>query len=137
MAFVLEKISPSDYEKYQLKDINPFTHRKVSSDQWLIDRERNIYLRELSGRRRDNPYNIEFHLFWRDALLAISFDCRVENITPRDVKVKWAFGGGDALPVHLRPYLNELYDDLKEALTQFKTSGTSSPFDSYIVEFAF
>lgn len=137
MAFILEKISPADYEKYQLTDINPFTRRKVSWDQWLIDRERNIYLRVLGAWSRDDPYNIQFHLFWRGALLAISFESKIENITPRDVKVTWAFGGGDALPVHLRPHLHELYSDLKEALTLFKSSGTSSPFDSYVVEFAF
>ena len=77
MAFTLEKISPSDYEKYQLTDINPFTRRKVSWDQWLIDRERNIYLRVLGAWSRDDPYNIQFHLFWRGALLAISFESKI------------------------------------------------------------
>lgn len=137
MTFVLEKISASDHEKYQLTDINPFTYRKVSSNEWLIDRERNMYLRELGGRRRDDPYIMEFYCLWREVLLAISFECKVERITPKDVKVKWSFGGGDALPENLRRYLNELYADLKEALTVFKTSGLSSAYDSYIVEFEF
>lgn len=137
MTFVLEEISPSDHEKYQLTDKNPFTHNRVQAYVWMIDRERNMYLRELGGRRRDDPYTLEFHCFWRGALLAICFDCRLEYITPRDVKVKWRYGGGDPLPVNLRPYVNEFYADLKEALTLYKSSGLASPFDSYVVEFDF
>ncbi|MFZ6800387.1 hypothetical protein [Undibacterium sp. Di24W] len=137
MTFVLEEISSSDHEKYQLTDKNPFTYNSVQSNEWLIDRERNMYFRKLGGRRRDDPYVMEFHCFWRGVLLAICFDCRLEHITPRDVKVKWAYGGGDPLPENLRPYVDEFYADLKEALTLYKSEGISSPFDSYVVEFDF
>lgn len=123
MAFVNEYISPEDFERYRLHERDEAhgigaTH----SDNWTIDRERNMILRLMGKGREELAGQIVFAFFWNGVWTRV----RVQVIDG---------GGGKNAPQWLRCKLlgiephhvavdrTAYLKDLTEALTAFRGAG--------------
>ena len=77
MAFVNEKISKEDWEKYNIDQINMrWNGLKTAGYQWAIDREREIWLRKFyESRDRDNngawDGKTVWDFYWKGILMSI------------------------------------------------------------------
>jgi hypothetical protein len=77
MAFVNEYISPQDCAAYGIKEIDKaYVVGGTSSGQWTIDRERDIYLRQVAnGAREIELFHQGIWTLWFDSeLIEIGID---------------------------------------------------------------
>ena len=75
MPFVNEYISPEDAAKYHLAEIDANFHGGNISRQWTIDRERDIYLRNLSrGREEETRHESLWTFYWKGTPLTVRLD---------------------------------------------------------------
>ena len=127
MAFVNEYIPAEDVKKYGIKEIDKrFVTGGTKSDQWTIDRERDIYLRCVSRGREEFRSESTWTLYWRGSLIYVD--------------LKLTDGGGTRgghgwshykllraeIPTHLEAQRADILKDLKEALTAYKGGGVFS-----------
>ena len=132
MAFINEHISADDIEKYDIESIDKrFIVGGVSSKNWTIDRERNIYLRIVARVREDYRHESTWTFFWNGELLLVELD---------NIKTDGKAGGERTghkrirrleIPQHLKSHRDEIIDDLKEALTAYKDGGVYATATEY------
>jgi hypothetical protein len=141
MPFVNEYIPAEDIEKYHLKEIDKkFIVGGTNSRQWTIDRERNIYLRNVArggGAEPEIRNQTKWSFFWQAELLTL----RLDSITGGGArgapgwshwKLVWV-NGSDGLPDHLKLHKEEFLKDLKAALLAYKDGGVYASCTSYEV----
>jgi hypothetical protein len=141
MSFVNEYISPEDVEKYQLKAIDDRTHiGRTKARDWTIDRQRNIYLRNIAiggGADPDIRNRTEWTFYWHDEPLTLRLDL-LEGSGGRGepgwshwllVRVNGSYG----LPSSLKTHKVQFLADLKDALVTYKDFGVYSTNTDYSV----
>ena len=128
MGFVNEFIPEEDVEKYQLAEIDKrFVVGGTNARDWTIDRERDIYLRNVAVGREDWRNQTEWTFYWHGTLLTMRLD--LVGTGGKTGEPGWAHWkmiwmcGTDGLPMHLKPHKAQILDDLKEALTAFRGLG--------------
>lgn len=134
MAFVNEFIPPEDVEKYHLAEIDKrFVVGGTSARDWTIDRERDVYLRNVAnggGGEPDIRNQTEWTLYWRGDLLVLRLDllaCSGERGEPgwSHWQLVW-FCGTSGLPEHLKAQKSLIMHTLEEALTAYQGGGVYS-----------
>jgi hypothetical protein len=78
MPFVNEYIPAEDIEKYHLKEIDKkFIVGGTNARDWTVDRERNIYLRNVANGGGNEPEirnQTTWSFFWHNELLTLRLD---------------------------------------------------------------
>lgn len=142
MAFVNEFIPSEDVEKYHIAEIDKrFVVGGTSSRQWTIDRERDVYLRNVARGAAGDPdirNQTEWTLYWHGDLLVLRLDL-LEGSGERGEpgwshwRLVW-FCGTSGLPSHLKSQKTQILGALKEALTVYQGAGVySGAYTSYSV----
>lgn len=134
MAFVNEYIAEADIEKYGIKDINQrFVVGGTSARDWTIDRERDIYLRNVANGREEFRYQSTWTFYWHGELLVV----RLDLIEGRGKRGESGWSHYKLrhidMPEHIQDKYSVIVDDLKEALTAYKDGGVFSTNTTYTV----
>ena len=123
-TFVNERIPEADFEKYGLAEIGRKFHPTYKRRDWTVDRERNIYLREVADPIREaSDQFTQWTFFWKGTLLwyedrGIALQGGLNQPCWSHIKVS-KFD----IPEHLRSHREEIYNDLREALLAYRTGG--------------
>jgi hypothetical protein len=125
VSFIAEKVSDVDIEKYGLREINKREWKADCEYEWVVDRERDIYLRFISRGDRDEPYRTDFNLHWKGHVLWIRLEKHAEGKRGGKGSTIWEFWGWQ-LPNILMTEKEEIINALKEALVAYKDNGTYS-----------
>lgn len=142
MGFVNEFIPAEDVEAYGLKAIDQkFIVGGTNARDWTIDRERNMYLRNVAiggGAEPEIRNQTKWSFFWRGELLTL----RLDSITGGGGRGEpgWSHwklmmvNGSYGLPAHLKKAVDAFIADLKQALTAYQGAGVySAAYTSYSV----
>lgn len=131
MPFANEFIPAEDAEKYGLKEIDKhFVVGGTNARDWTIDRERNIYLRNVANGREEFRNQTEWTFYWRGEELTLRLDL-LEGKGGRGEpgwshwKLVW-LNGSHGLPGHLKASKEQVLQDLKDALTAYRGAGIYS-----------
>lgn len=131
MAFVNEYIPAEDVERYDIENINKMYVCGGVSGQWTIDRDRNIYLREVAAGVGHSGNSRIWNLFWHGELI--------------EIKIEILASGGERnapcwshkkirniqLPAQLEVRRVEILAGLKEALTTYRDGGVFATATTY------
>jgi hypothetical protein len=124
MSFVLEKVPEADIDKYGLRGINKQAGKANASYDWVMDRERDIYLRFLS-RDRESPHLSDFNLYWKGTRVWLRLEKHGEGELHGAGTTTWTFWGWTP-PLELKPEFPAMIEALKEALILYKDNGVYS-----------
>jgi hypothetical protein len=128
MAFIFERVSEEDIEKYNLRERNRSWHLATNDlYKWTIDKERDIYLRHItSGRDSECTDDSFFDFYWRGYLIYVhlGFDGGGRWIPDAPVKVIWTLRDFQ-LPSELEEKRIEILEDLKAALFSHRLGSIS------------
>lgn len=115
MAFVNEFISDPDVVAYHIAAINRHYLKSNFRPHWTIDRERNIYLREVASGRDEYVGDHTDTLYWSGSLIETELR---QTSGKNDDHIAWReyFLLNLVLPAHLEISRSEILADLKEAL---------------------
>ena len=138
MPFVNEYISPEDAEKHHLDEIDAKFNGGNISRQWTIDRERDIYLRNLSwGREEETRHEGLWSFFWKGTPLTLRLD--LLHATGKRGGAAWShwrlvrLNGTNGLPSALKGHTQAILDDLRYALLAHKDGGVFSKSTDFTV----
>jgi hypothetical protein len=124
MAFVNEFISAEDVEKYGLKTIDQkFIVGGTNARDWTIDREREIYLRNVAiggGAEPEIRNQTKWTFYWRGTPLTLRLDLLDAGGEPGEPgwshwKLVWV-NGSYGLPENLKSCKVQILEDLRAAL---------------------
>jgi hypothetical protein len=133
MTFINEFIPPEDVEKFHLDEIDKGLITGIDTDDWTVDRERNIYLRKVAaggGSDPDLSNRSKWTLYWKSDLLILGMEY-LEGTGERGQPgwshwlLVWVNGSND-LPASLKVHKAEFLADLEEALTAYQGGGVYS-----------
>lgn len=141
MPFVNEYIPPEDVTKYHIEEINKKVHLGFNhSRQWTIDRERDIYFREVGRGREEFFYVTTNTFYWKGRLTWVT----LEGLSRKDAQqadgdrfgydeptdprssflifkvLRWSEGDLSALSPELKARRVEVILSLKQALEASK-----------------
>jgi hypothetical protein len=133
MAFVLEKVPEADIEKYGLREINKQSFKIDASYHWVVDRERNVYLRFLT-RDRESPHLCEFNLYWKGTRIWLRLEKHGEGELHGTGTTTWTFRGW-LPPLELKAEFPAMIEALKEALVLYKDNGVYSSIAEHTAVF--
>lgn len=142
MAFVNEFVPPEDAEKYRLAEIDKrFVVGGTHARDWTIDRERDVYLRNVAhggGAEPEIRNQTEWTLYWHGDQLVLRLDLLEGRGEHGELgwshwRLVWVCGTS-GLPAHLKSQRTQILDTLKEALTVYQGAGVySGVYASYSV----
>lgn len=141
MAFINEKVSEADIEKYGLRNINQQYHPSLRdmTCQWTIDRERDVYLRYMGTGREETSSHTTFTFFWKGSLFFWVLEIlKSERIDGHSTTV-WGLPDNKELGLakNLMQQSTEIFADFKEAMKCYEQSQFLVQPKSYGVEFQF
>jgi hypothetical protein len=134
MAFVNEYISEEDVAKYGLEDIDKnFIVGGTNSRSWTIDRERNIYLRNVMRGREEHKSLSGWTFFWHGQWIYLEME--VVDAGGKPGGAGWVHRRlcTIELPDQLKGQRAEILAALKEALIAYKDFGIYSVCTDYSV----
>ena len=123
MGFVNEFITEEDVQKYQLAEIDKrFVVGGTNARDWTIDRERDIYLRNVAVGGHTDPEirnQTKWTLYWHGTLLVLGLDGMGSGGKSGEPgwshwKLVWLCGRS-GLPAHLMAQKVQVLETLKEA----------------------
>jgi len=127
MAFVNEYISQEDREKYGLDEIDKkFIVGGAKARDWTVDKDRNMYLRNVANGREEFFYITTWTFYWHGELIV--FEKKgISTTGPIDGD---RYHHGKILridiPQDMQSSKEQIIEDLKEALTAYKDGGIFS-----------
>ncbi len=142
-AFINEFISDADVDKYGLKAIDEkFIVGGTRSRQLTIDRERDIYLRNVAiggGNEPEIRNQTQWSFYWKGYMLYLRLDLMGGGGLPGEPgwsrwRMIW-LNGSHGLPETLKPDRQRIIADLQEALLAYKDFGAYSTNTDYRIEF--
>jgi len=75
MSFINEYISDEDRERYKLDEVDRrFVVGGTSSNEWTIDKEREIYLRHVASGREEFSRESTWTFFWKGFFIVIDLE---------------------------------------------------------------
>ena len=124
MAFINEYIPEADVKKYGLEEIDKrFIVVGTNARDWTIDRERDIYLRNVANGREELRHQSTWTLYWKGSLLVVELDM-ISACGERGghgwSHYKLGFIG---IPPCLEDKREEVIADLRETLTAYGGGG--------------
>lgn len=141
MAFMNEFIPAGDVDKYGLKAIDErFIANGTNSRQWTIDRDRDIYLRNVErggGNEPELRNRTTWTFYWHGTPLTLRLDLLTGAGGRGEPgwshwKLVWV-NGSNGLPEHLKAKKEQILENLKEALTAYKDFGVYSANTDYSI----
>ncbi len=123
MAFVNEWISKEDFEKYKIAELDKKYHGRTKPRDWQIDRERNIFLRELSsGHELHNCHIFYYLLYWQGEF--VRFEQEIISVNQKDPEAVKLYEEGCRnrkirfleVPPTLHPQMLDIKKSIKTAL---------------------
>lgn len=139
MTFVNEYITDEDYQRYGIASIDRiFLVGGTKRRDWTIDRERDIYLRQVASGREDLSSESTWTFYWRGALLVIK---RVSDGTgvkkdASGVSHMTSVIKGFLAPPGFQNYEAEMRQDLRAAFNAYGGGGVFSS-GKYVHELTF
>lgn len=124
MAFVNETISEADKPKYEAYGFkSPFRNEVLPPWRWAIDRERDAFLVCLGGQGGGNSeIPMIYVLVWKGAV--IRFHTFRKGRGDAQTGQEWWWNVLDiSTPEHLKPKQAEIFQLIREALTECGTGG--------------
>lgn len=124
MPFVNELISDKDFVEYKIAEIDEFylvggTRRR----DWTIDKERNIYLRQVATGRWEESEESTWTFFWGGQLLEV----KIQHKGTEKLSDGTYLGKKRLLSIDIPPYLegkrSEIIADLIDAFSVYKNGG--------------
>jgi hypothetical protein len=144
MAFVNEFVSAEDARKYGLEEIDRRHFQAHFRPEWTIDRERDIYLRQVESGREEHANRCGFTFYWKGVLLLIRLTRRGAGTPGGDAWTEWSLldspvvASITGLPAEeLQKNRPEILADLKAALTAYKDFGARSSSARHTATFTF
>lgn len=142
MAFVNEFIPAEDVEKYDIAAIDEkFVVGRTRARDWTIDRDRDIYLRNVAmgaGADPDFRNQTTWTFYWHGDLLTLRLDLVEGRGGPGEAG--WShwqlvrLNGTNGLPTHLKGHRADILETMIEALTAYEGAGVySANYSSYSV----
>ena len=125
MPFILEKVPEADIERCGLREINKKAWKVDHGYEWVIDRDRDIYLRFVSNGDRDEPYRADFNFYWKGVPIWVRFEKHAEGVRGGRGATTWEFWGWQP-PPELLPEKDDILAAMKEALIVYKDYGIYS-----------
>jgi hypothetical protein len=138
MPFVNEYIPEEDFEKYQLREIDKHhVVGGVNAHDWTIDRERDMYLRQLAQGREEFSHEMYWTFYWHSR--AYTLELHAAGYTKTSAKAGRARWGlvrinGKEPPAGIPEPSDEFLNDLREALLAYKDGGVFSNCTQFEVE---
>jgi hypothetical protein len=135
VAFVNEYITPEDFEKYGLEKIDAqFLATGVKRQDWTIDRERNIFLRQVTSGRDEMSGISSWTLYWKGDLLwfqrqGVAYRGKPGGPCWSHTKVN-KFG----IPSHLESNREVIYQDLRDAFMAYRDGGVFATCTEYSMQ---
>lgn len=128
MAYVNEYIPEADVKKYGLEEIDSkFLSTGINRRDWTIDRERDIYLRQVTTGRDELSTISKWTFYWKGNLLwfqreALGVAKGADGLRHSSSRISKF-----TLPEHLEAQRQDIYRDLNDA---FGTYGGGGVFSS-------
>lgn len=138
MPFVNEYISPEDAATYRLAEVDAKVIGGNKSHDWTVDRDQDIYLRNLAnGREQEFRHQGHWTFYWKGAVLTIRLDLLDGKGKPGHPGWShWrlvSLNGSNGLPLALKRQKQAILDDLKMALVAYKDGGVFSKNTDYTI----
>ncbi|WP_255754922.1 hypothetical protein [Massilia sp. erpn] len=129
-----ERIQKSDISKYNIEEINKkFVVGGSNSDQWTIDRDRNIYLRCVARGREEFRNQSTWTLHCMGDLISLDLELLAgEGEGGEPGWSHWKLRHL-SIPSHLNDNRSEILAILRDALTAYKDGGIYSINTTYSV----
>ena len=125
MSFVNELISAADMAAYGIEAINARWNKMNSGSQWTIDRERDLYLREVSLIPEEKGLHRYYTLYWKGHLIELQLTLRGEEVFGGEGWMEYSLFA-ISVPDALADKRSEILHDLKDALAVFGNGGIYS-----------
>jgi len=142
MGFINEYVSEEDIKEYKLDELwfkyNPGKKEVPSYFQhhWTVDRENNVFLKEVDGGREEHSNRVVFAFFIKGDLFEVVLDTvkggSLDFSEQPYVRI-WELI--QITPTALVDKHKDLISLLKNALTSFAVSGVFTPVSNSIVKF--
>jgi hypothetical protein len=136
MAFVNEFVSEEEAQKYGLEEIDRRYRHSSFRPQWTVDRERDIYLREVESGREETTNRHGFTLYWNGVLIFVRLTRRGQGVPSAEGWTEWTLIG-NPIPDDLQKEREKIIADLKAALTAYKDFGVYSVTTHHTATFTF
>jgi hypothetical protein len=144
MPFANEIASDADIAKYKLRDINLRYHPMLRdmTCSWTVDRERDIFVRDMGTGREEFCNHHTFALHWKGTLVfweLATLDFSKDEGHYRTVwgLIKKNAAGIPYLPPEREANRAEIVSDFKEALKVLEAASFLAIPKSYSVDFQF
>lgn len=141
MAYVYEKISPEDYIKFNIEAIHK-KYRTPSIKNWIVDKDRNIFLIRLDPIR-DELGSLAFIFFFKDQVMR--FCLHTTNYSKNEdgsENLTWNFSPGATLMFDYTANLlgkssEDICKELRAALQLYKYTDPGNYAPKYHFSFTF
>ena len=122
MAFMNEFIPSDDVVKYGIEAIDESYSKFTSNPHWTVDRERDIYLRQVSVGKEEFANRSTFTFYWNGSLITVILDTSGGELPTGELCAHYVLGRID-LPTELLGKREVILADLKDALTVRNENG--------------
>lgn len=142
MPFVNEYMPEDDLAKYDIANINQKAAKSNFKPEWTVDRSKDVYLRFME-RDRGFDRKHDFTFYWQGKLFWVSLKKQeVIGVAGEYEGTRWSLWPAPKqtvlnVPDDLEQHYDEVVQDLKDALTVFKTAGTYSDDTTHTAFFDF
>jgi len=132
MTFINEYIPEKDIEKYNLKNIDSHFHPSINADDWTVDRERDMYLRQQSSGREEYAHESWWTFYWHGRLFSLQLDIVSAGGKPggpgwSHYKLRRiALFEKDESSSFIEDHFTQITSDLEKALSAYKGGGVFS-----------
>lgn len=128
MAFFNEFIPADDVVKYGIEAIDESYSVFTYEPDWTVDRERDVYLRQMTRGREEFSNRSTWSLYWKGFLIRLILDSDGGELAPGERFMDYILVRIE-IPQEIGEKRDEIINDLKEALTVHNFNGmyTTSP----------
>ena len=139
MAFIYERISEQDIARYGLHEIDR-QFPSAQASRWVIDRERQIYLRYMNYDREQASHK-HFSFFSGAVLLRLNLSSVVDEHEGGTQSITWSMldirAQGQEATQFLEQHRQTVMTDIKDALRAYKNGFLDDNGAEYAVHFDF
>ncbi len=139
MAFVYERIPEADIVSFDLREIDR-QFPMATASRWVVDRERNIYLRYMTYDR-EQPSHKNFSYFWQGKLFSLSLRSEGQELPDDKWQTSWSWLGMREPEASAKAAFDTnraaFMADLKDALRTYRDGSLSPAYSAHVAEFDF
>lgn len=136
LAFINEFIPADDVVKYGIEAIDEIYSKITFDPDWTVDRERDIYLRQMSTGREESANQSTWSFYWKGSLLRLVLIAEGGALETGELFMHYKLGR-TVIPPEILAEREEILIDLKEALTARNSNGVYTTRPVSKITFAF